>query len=78
MNLYTISYDNKIKRKEYNSLATLSFAFKSNDDNDSIYFMNLIPYTFSRLNSFLYFLQKDNFKNSLVNVNKLCNTIFDN
>jgi hypothetical protein len=73
-----VSYPNLIKRPNYTTYSTLTFTMTFPEDNDSFFIMNSIPYTYSRLNSFLDFLETQeaflpNFERAL-----LCETALGN
>ena len=52
-----VSFPNLIRRPNYMKYSTLTFTITFPEDNDSFFMMNSIPYTYSRLNSFLEYLE---------------------
>ena len=48
-----VAFLNGTKKRNYQSYSTLSFTLIFPEDNDSVFIMNSLPYTFSRLTSFI-------------------------
>ena len=68
----------KYVREQKRALSSLSFTYEFEHDNDTVYFANTIPYTYTDIFKELNEIQKNDKLNSLIHRKILCTTLAGN